>query len=121
MADRKQYADLISTLQGLADYAHDDKTCALEAILVINEQAREAESLQSQLAAANERADGLQKIVDAARAQKPVAWRFAKSHGSVLSDGTAYQEHHYFEPDFWRLRLRAAILSTTDTEGRKDE
>ena len=30
------------------------------------------ESLQSQLAAANERADGLQRIVDAAMAQKPV-------------------------------------------------
>lgn len=45
--------------------------CGIECTVLTNE---EYESLQSQLAAANERADGLQKIVEAARAQKPVAW-----------------------------------------------
>lgn len=39
------------------------------------------ESLQAQLAAANVRADGLQKIVDAARAQKPAAWQWQCVNG----------------------------------------
>lgn len=28
----------------------------------------------------------------------PVAWRFPKSHGSILADGTHFQEYYYFEP-----------------------
>lgn len=47
----------------------------------------ENESLQSQLAIANERADGLQKIVDAARAQEPAAWRYEAYNGNYRYRG----------------------------------
>lgn len=49
------------------------------------------DALQSQLAAANERADGLQRIVDEARAQKPVA--LVAQHG-----GYAWSRQLHWEP-----------------------
>lgn len=60
--------------------ARDNATTAARLIV------EHVESLQSQLAAERERADGLQSVVDAAKAQKPVAWMTAD--GRVSTDET---------------------------------
>lgn len=59
--------------------ARDNATTAAHLIV------EHVESLQSQLAAANERADGLQRIVDEARAQKPVCITTLDDFGTVVA------------------------------------
>lgn len=61
--------DQIDAIRTFARGLPSDGTAPDTAILQL---AWDYEDLQSQLAAANERADGLQRIVDEARAQKPV-------------------------------------------------
>lgn len=65
------------------------------------------------LAAANERADGLQKIVDAARAQKPVAWAYRFSVTERHDD--VHDDDAYFEV-VYRTRRE---LSPDDPFGRR--